>query len=104
MTALIKRLDALEIALGVRGGWDISRPTHSIVVNEGQSHASALGEHLANNPDKRISPGDNVIWLRIVSPERDEGGQLIPRATGRDGPSLTDVIPIINAENTRIAL
>ena len=96
MRALAKRLGALETASGMNGGWDYSKPTHSIIKREDQTHLEAVADYRAKHPGKVIGAADNVIWRNIIAPLRDESGAIIARELPKQGlntgPSLADIL------------
>jgi hypothetical protein len=102
MKALTRRLDAVELASGVNGGWDIRKPCHVIIMDETQPHVEALAEYRAKFPDKAINPDDNVMWIQLVSPELDANGSVIPKEPAKqgmaDGPSLADILALEAAQ------
>lgn len=94
MRALTKRLHALEHATGMHGGWDHTKPTHMILMDEHQPYGAALADYQARYPDKVAGADDNVMWIQLVSPEFDESGVMIPRTKRESykGPTLGDVM------------
>jgi hypothetical protein len=92
-----RRLNALEHTFGMKGGWDHTKPTHVIIMDEGAPYGEALAEYRRKNPDKAIGPDDNAIWIRLVSPQHDDEGRMIPRTppkgpSDHEGPTLADVM------------
>lgn len=96
MRNLDRRLDALETASGMKGGWDYRRPCHAIIMDEHQPHTEALAEYRTKHPDLTINPTDNVMWIQIVSPQLDGNGSVITheKSGHDDGPSLAEVLAL----------
>jgi hypothetical protein len=77
--SLEKRLSALEAAAGA-GDPSCGKPWHQVTVAEGQSLADAVRAYGI----EKIGEHDNLIVRRIVSPRRDEQGNLVPPRSGSD--------------------
>jgi hypothetical protein len=77
--SLEKRLSALEAAAGA-GDPSRGKPWHRVIVREGQSLADAVRAYGI----EKIGEHDNLIIHRIVSPQRDEQGNIVPLRSGRD--------------------
>jgi hypothetical protein len=77
--SLEKRVSALEAAAGA-GDPSHGKPWHRVIVREGQSLADAVRAYGI----EKIGEHDNLIIHRIVSPQRDEQGNIVPLRSGRD--------------------
>lgn len=103
MRAQAKRLESLEMASGLGGGWDITKPCHSIILSEDTPYTDALTAYMNANPEKRVRGDDNVIWIQICSPKFDETGKMITRKpqtvedVQQGGPSLAQVLKQLEA-------
>ena len=71
--SLAKRVSALEAAAGA-GDPSCDQPWHSVIVHEGQSLADAVRAYGI----EKIGEHDNLIIRRIVYPEFDAHGSIVP--------------------------
>lgn len=101
MRAITRRLEALEQASGMYGGWDISKPVHTILLAEAQPYEQALADYMRQHPDKEVRGDHNVMWIVLASPKFDEAGGRIWRDVEQDnkqdGPSLSEVLEQMEA-------
>jgi hypothetical protein len=80
-----RRVAALEATYRApEDGWDWSRPCHSLILDEGETLGDAAGKY---GRDK-ITKGDRIILIRLVSPKFDADGRMVPQNnnSGRIGP------------------